>query len=120
MKLEDYFELTTSDTKFGPANQIRIKGHRISLEHVIRPYQEGVSPEAIQRDYYPSLTHEEIKATINYYLQNKVEMDAYLKRGDELEERFYQEYLGQEPSPAAKRLRELSAKRDAEKTQGHG
>jgi hypothetical protein len=43
-----------------------------------------------------------------------------LKRGDELEERFYQENLGQEPSPAAKRLRELSAKRDAEKTQGHG
>ncbi len=28
MQLEDYFELEQLETKFGPVEQIRIKGHR--------------------------------------------------------------------------------------------
>jgi uncharacterized protein (DUF433 family) len=119
MQLEDYFEFNKVETKFGPAEEIRIKGHRIFLEHVIRPYKEGVSAEVIWRDYYPSLTKEEVDATINYYVQHKAEIDAYMQRGDEIEDRFYKEYSSHEPPPVVKRLREIKAKQELERSQGH-
>ena len=39
MQLEDNFEFETFDSKFGPVERIRIKGHRIAIEHVIECIQ---------------------------------------------------------------------------------
>jgi uncharacterized protein (DUF433 family) len=97
MQLEDYFEFEKFPTKFGPAERIRIKGHRISIEHVLEYHQQGMGPEAIVRDVYPSLTLEEVYATITYYLHNKAEVDAYLERGRKIEDAYYQEYQEQGP-----------------------
>ena len=111
MQLEDYFEFEKFDTKFGPVERIRIKGHRISIEHVLDFYKQGMSPDVIQRDHYSSLTLEEVYATITYYLHNKERVDVYLKHGEEVAEAYYQEYLALEPSPVVERLRNMAAQR---------
>ena len=72
MQLENYFDFINE-------NAIRIKGHRIGIEHVSRDYCEGASPEELLLRY-PTLSLEKIHATITYYLANKAEIEAYMKR----------------------------------------
>ncbi|MCH8293672.1 DUF433 domain-containing protein [Candidatus Poribacteria bacterium] len=88
MELESYFDFINE-------NAIRIKGHRIGIEHVLRDYQEGASPEEILLRY-PTLTLEKIHATITYYLANREEVDAYMKRVTQIQEEAWQE---QEQNP---------------------
>ena len=109
MQLEDYFEFETVDTEFGPVERIRIKGHRIGIEHVIGFAKEGSSPEAILRDIYPSLSLEKIYATLLYYETNKERIEAYIRRGDEIGAKYYQEYLKQPESDVVRRLKALKA-----------
>jgi uncharacterized protein (DUF433 family) len=107
MQLEDYFEFEKFDTPHGPVERIRIKGHRISIEHVIEFYNHGVSAEEIQKFHYPSLTAEEVYATLTYYLHNKEAVDAYNERGERIADAYYQEWLRQEPPEVVKRLQAL-------------
>jgi uncharacterized protein (DUF433 family) len=107
MRLEDYFEFEKFETKHGIAERIRIKGHRISIEHVITYFNQGVPPDYIAREIYPTLTLEEVYATITYYLHNRDEVDAYTERGEKIADAFYQDYLRQEPSEVVKRMRAL-------------
>jgi uncharacterized protein (DUF433 family) len=97
MLLEDYFDFDKLDTRLGVAERIRVKGHRIAIENVIELFNQGIGPDVIQRDYYPSLTLEEVYATITYYLHNKQEVDAYLLRGKQLEEAFHEQYVQKGP-----------------------
>lgn len=97
MQLEDYFEFEKFETKHGLAECIRIKGHRIAIERVIEQFNAGLSPEAIVRDHYPTLTLAEVYATIAYYLHNKSELDEYVRKGDEVADAYYQEYLKRGP-----------------------
>lgn len=116
MQLRDCFEFEKFDTKFGrPVERIRIKGHRIAIEHVIEQFKAGHEPQAIVRDIYPSLTLEEVYATIAYYLLNKAEVEAYMLQGKEIAEAYYQEYLEKEPPEVVKRLKAL--KNNAEQLQ---
>lgn len=111
MQLEDYFEFEKFETKFGPGERIRIKGHRISIENVIEYFNQGVEPNQIVREIFPTLNLEQVYATITYYLHNKAEVEAYIRRGEQIAEAYYQEWLRQEPAPVVKRLRELRAER---------
>ncbi len=72
MQLEDYFE-------FLSPTAIRLKGHRIGIEHVIELYHDGYIPERIAQTF-PGLSLEKIYATITYYLHNRDAIDAYLAR----------------------------------------
>ncbi|MGE3807060.1 MAG: DUF433 domain-containing protein [Gemmataceae bacterium] len=110
MQLEDYFEFEKLEMKHGPVERIRLKGHRIDIDQVIDAFNEGKSAERI-RQRFPTLSLEEVYATITYYLHNKTEMDAYIERGTQVEEAYYQEWLGQGLSPTAQRLKELKAQR---------
>jgi uncharacterized protein (DUF433 family) len=103
MVLEDYFD-------FIDTNIIRLKGHRIGIEHVIERYQDGASPEQIQASL-PTLTLEEVYATITYYLRHQTEVDDYLARQAEIVETRLREYAAREPAPVVKRLRALKAER---------
>ncbi|WP_199249386.1 DUF433 domain-containing protein [[Phormidium] sp. ETS-05] len=103
MQLEDYFEFLSPD-------DIRIKGHRIGIDDVIKYYLDGYTPEQIQTDL-PSLSLEKIYATITYYLHHRPEMNAYMLRLEREREEHYQAWAQAEPSPAVKRIRELKAKR---------
>lgn len=72
MQLEDYFE------RVGP-DAIRIRGHRVGIEHLLHYYLDGYIVEEINQ-LYPEIGLEKIHATILYYLQNRATIDAYLVR----------------------------------------
>jgi uncharacterized protein (DUF433 family) len=109
MRLEDYFDFLGPDI-------IRIKGHRINLEHVVRYYNEGYSPEQIAHEY-PGLTLEVIHAVIAYYLHNKPDVDAMLARISEGSKRAYQEWSTSPAAyaPVVQRLRLMRDKAAPEK-----
>ena len=104
MLLEDYFDF------LGP-NEIRIKGHRIGIEHVIELYHGGYIPERIAQTF-PGLSLEKIYATITYYLHNRDEIDAYLARQEAIIAEELRAYDAREPSPVMKRMRALKAERE--------
>ena len=54
---------------------IRIKGHRIGIEHVLRDYLNGARADEILRRY-PTLTRDEVQLTIGCYLANRNEVDG--------------------------------------------
>jgi uncharacterized protein (DUF433 family) len=106
MQLEDYFD-------FLAPNDIRLKGHRIGIETILFDYLElGLSAEEIALRY-PTLSLEEVHATLAYYWRHQVELDAYLQAASEHEERMIQEQE-RHPSPAVKRLYQLLRERRAQ------
>lgn len=100
MLLEDYFDFLNPD-------DIRIKGHRIGLDNVIDYYLQGYSPEQIQ-DHFPTISLEQIYATITYYLHNRDQIDAYLERLNTWREQRYQESLTKESPAIIQRMRNLN------------
>lgn len=72
MELQDYFD-------FNSEIDIRIKGHRIAIQHVLNKYRQGKGPDELLC-LFPTLSIEEIYATILYYLANKEEVEVYLER----------------------------------------
>ena len=106
MKLKEYFEFVGPD-------DIRIKGHRIGIDDVLYYYLEGYTPEEIAAQL-PTLSLEEIYATITYYLQNRGELDAYLARLAAWREERYQEWATNPPQ-VVRRLRAMKAEREKER-----
>src|SRR5437660_918886 len=72
MQLEDYFDEISPD-------EIRLRGHRINIEHIVERYEAGMTPQQIVADL-PSLSLEEVFGTLTYYLHNQAAVDAYLLR----------------------------------------
>ena len=71
MQLEDYFNFLAPD-------DIRLKGTRIGIETILYDFiHRGRTPEKIAATY-PSLTIEQVYATITYYLHNKEAVSKYL------------------------------------------
>ncbi len=100
--LEDYFEFLSPD-------DIRLKGHRIGIDNVLDYYLEGYTPEEISANL-SSLSLEEIYATITYYLHNRSQIDAYLRRLAQKREKHYQQCRAN-PSPLVQRLRAEKVRR---------
>jgi uncharacterized protein (DUF433 family) len=72
MQLEDYFEVEQ-------LGDIRIKGHRIWIQHVLYEYvYNRRTAEEIQRICFPSLSLDKVYATILYYLRDKERINQYL------------------------------------------
>jgi uncharacterized protein (DUF433 family) len=99
MQLEDYFDFLES-------GDIRIKGHRIGIEHVINLYREGFSPEQVAQ-HYPGLSLEKIYATITYYLHKRDEIERYIAEGEAWKEEQYQQSL-EDPTSPIHRIRQLN------------
>jgi uncharacterized protein (DUF433 family) len=99
MQLEDYFTVRAPD-------DIRLKGSRIGIEIILWNYlEEGLTAEAIAEDY-PSLSLEQIHATLTYYWRNKDQIDSYLHTIEmDLAARY--EEQARNPSPAVQRLLHL-------------
>ena len=109
MELETYFDFLAPD-------DIRVKGTRIGIESILYDYiHRGQSPEAIAARY-PSLTLEQVYATITYYLHNREAVTHYLK--DWLEHgRRMREEQERNPPPVVVKLRALAAQRRGTETQ---
>lgn len=102
MQLEDYFDFLAPD-------DIRIKGHRIGIETVLDEHlRKGRRPEEIVVSY-PSLTLDEIYATILYYLRNREAIDRYMADWRAFG-RDARERQRRDPPPGIVRLRELVTK----------
>jgi uncharacterized protein (DUF433 family) len=97
MQLEDYFDF------FENPYAIRIKGHRIGLEHIVGRYNDGYSAEMIVHEL-PSLSLEQAYAAITYYLHNRARIDEYMAELDRFED---EQVRRQEatPDPLRDRLR---------------
>jgi uncharacterized protein (DUF433 family) len=103
MLLEQYFEFQTP-------TDIRVKGTRIGIETILLDYLElGLFPEDIVLRY-PTLTLEQVYATITYYWHNRPAMDAYLATWKAHSEAMRQEQAAN-PPPGVQRLRTLIQQR---------
>ena len=105
MQLEDYFEFLAED-------DIRLKGHRIGIDDVLKYYLQGYCAEEILTEL-PTLNLEKIYATLTYYHHNRPKIDAYLLRLARQRERRYQEWAAN-PSPLIQRLRMAKTKKEQE------
>ncbi len=103
--LNDYFDFIDKE-------DIRIKGTRVGIETVLDDYMNAFSPEEIAIRY-PSLTLEQVYATITYYLHNKIEIDDYLEQWRKYSEESWKEQL-HNPTPAVRRMRELKMRKQSE------
>ena len=88
---------------------IRIKGHRIGIEHVLDRYLSGYNPDEIAADF-PGLGLEKVYATITYYLANRVQIDEYLEALRIEDEKAYRT-SSENPSPMIERLRRIREER---------
>jgi len=103
MQLESYFDFLAPD-------DIRIKGSRIGIESVLYEYiHREQSPKAIGTRF-PTLTAEQIYATVLYYLHNRERIDAYVADWLEYGRRMREEQ-DRNPPPIVVRLRALKAER---------
>jgi uncharacterized protein (DUF433 family) len=103
--LDDYFTFLAPD-------DIRIKGTRIGIETVLYDFiHRAESPETIAARY-PSLTLEQVYATITYYLRHKEQVSRYLTEWLELGERRRAEQQ-RHPPPVVAKLRRAAAERRA-------
>lgn len=60
----------------------RVRGTRVSLDSIVYRFLEGRTAEGIAQSF-PVLKLEEVYGAITYYLANRAEIDAYLKRARE-------------------------------------
>ncbi len=97
MQLEDYFVFEKIQTEFGSSENIRIKGHNIRIESVLDYYKQGLGPEQIAREVYPSLSLDKVYAAILYYLRHQEEVEAYMAEGRKICDAYYQKYLERGP-----------------------
>ncbi|NEP63089.1 MAG: DUF433 domain-containing protein [Symploca sp. SIO2G7] len=105
MQLEDYFNFLAPD-------DIRLKGTRIGIETILFDYLfRARTPEEIANTY-PSLTLEQVYATILYYLHHKEAIDAYITDWLEWSERMREEQR-RNPPPFVEKLRQFRAQREA-------
>lgn len=57
-----------------------ISNSRISLASVVLAFRDGLSPETIVAECFPTLSLEQVYGAITYYLSHRQEVDAYLKQ----------------------------------------
>ncbi len=105
MQLEDYFDFFAED-------DIRLKGTRVGIETVLYNFiHRQRSPEEIAATY-PTITLEQVYATILYYLHNKEAVTKYLTDWIEWG-REMRRIQDANPPPAIQHLRKLKAERQA-------
>ncbi|MGO9256873.1 MAG: DUF433 domain-containing protein [Bryobacteraceae bacterium] len=82
-----------------------IAGTRISIDSIVHAFQDGESPEGILRSFPMAGPLVRIYGAITFYLENKDEVEAYLKD----QERLWSEVEAMQTDPPeslAGRLRE--------------
>lgn len=103
MQIEAYFDFLADD-------DIRLKGSRIGIESILYAYIHQAQPPEVIQHQFPTLTLEQVYATILYYLQHREDIDRYMadwlawgKNAREAQQR--------NPPPVIARLKALQAER---------
>lgn len=107
MQLEDYFNFLGSD-------DIRLKGSRIGIETILYEYiYRARTPEEIAQ-MFPSLTIEQVYATILYYHHEKEKVSQYITDWLEWSHKMREEQR-KNPPPGVQKLIEFKAEQKAQK-----
>ena len=93
---------------------IRVAGTRVFVDLVIHAYQDGRTPEQIVASY-DTLQLADVYSVIAYYLQNKEQVDAYLRERERLAEEVRRENERRFPTAGLKER--LLARLDARQRQ---
>ena len=109
MLLEDYFDFLSS-------SEIRLKGHRIGIEDVLYEHLHNELPPKELMERFPTLSAEQVYATILYHLNNRERIDAYLAAWLE-HGRQMREAQASNPTPAMLKLRRARTAMMAAKTE---
>jgi len=74
----------TDDTPLAPdsGGTIRVKGSRLIIDLLVFRYQEGYAIEEIH-DCFPSVSVEQIRKVLSWYLANQSEVDEYIRKREE-------------------------------------
>jgi uncharacterized protein (DUF433 family) len=87
----------------------RIGETRVSLDSVVHAYLQGHSAESIA-EQYPALTLVEVYGAIAFYLENREDVDKYLRKQEQLWDRLRAQAEAN-PSPMIERLRAIKRAR---------
>lgn len=90
---------------------IYVSNTRVTLDSIVNFYLQGESPEDLHQGF-PTIPLSDIYAVIAYYLANRDEANAYLKRRNDEAQRIRQEIEVAHP-PKITRA-ELQARRDTQ------
>ena len=63
---------------------------RVSLDSVVLAFQQGLAPETIAAECFPTLTLEQVYGAITYYLAHRPEIDTYLQHTEREFEAFHE------------------------------
>lgn len=107
MQLEDYLDMQGPDV-------IRLKGHRIGLEHIVERYHDGYTADQIALDY-PGVSLEQIYGVLAYYLHHQADVDAYIARIDALAEEQRRAWAANMPE-VSRRVRAVIAQQNQKAT----
>ncbi len=95
------------------ADDVRIRGTRVGIEHLLSAYLAGGLPEEICLEL-PTVTLEQVHGVIAWYLRDRQEVDAYLAKR-QIEARRVRRHQAEQPQAAVvQRLRQLVEARVAE------
>lgn len=56
----------------------KLVASRVSLDSVIYQFLDGLSPETIATECFPTLSLEQVYGAIAFYLANRLEIDQYM------------------------------------------
>jgi len=81
---------------------VRVRGHRVSLEHIVDAFEAGYTAESIAT-FFPTIKLATIYAVIAFYLANQEDVRAYVEEG----ERDFEAFMKAHPSkgPTLEELR---------------
>jgi uncharacterized protein (DUF433 family) len=61
---------------------VHLADHRVGLRHVVELYNDGYTPEMLH-DHFPTLPLALVHKVIAFYLENRAEVDAYIRQSRE-------------------------------------
>jgi len=93
-------------------DDVRVRGTRVGVEHVLEAYLAGSLPEEIALEF-PTVTLEQVHGTIAWYLRNQAEADAYLERWRARAREVRSQQLEAVQPDLIRRLRQLAQERVA-------
>jgi len=105
MENDRYLEILSPD-------DVRIRGTRVGVEHLLTEYLSGRLPEELAIEF-PTVSLEQVHGVLAWYLRNREEVDAYLRRWKARSHFARQEQAKAVPSEVVQRLRRLTEQRVA-------
>jgi len=96
-------------------NAIRVGKSQVTLDLIVREFEDGASPEDIVHNY-STVELADVYAAIAYYLRHKQQVDDYIQARRSEAERLRQEIESKQPDRASLRAKLLARRAQMEQT----